>query len=283
MEEEPNPPGKASDEDLEIRFPECERVPYEQIFYYPNGVLRGSVANNYYMVARHTVEQIVKHEALEDIVGVAALYLFRHYLELTLKSIVYNLRRLKTGRQNRPEEDRREVEAIHSLRQFWNEVKNDCPPKVGKKMWRAWDKALVDDCIAAFDEVDANGERFRYHIENGYGVLLWKKGNLVGLRCPNLHKLQVHTTQPELANEVFRCMRCYEEEERKARETKHSFDQDKTAKFKVRDRLNPLAVSWPALLSVMDQAHSVLEAIDSYLIETYFQNEEWEQEQNSWQ
>jgi hypothetical protein len=228
------------------------------------------------------VEQIAKHEALEDLVGVAALYLFRHYLELTLKSIAYNLRRLKTGRQNRPEEDRREVEAIHSLVQFWREVKNDCPPKVGKKTWRAWDTKLVDNCVAVFDEIDPNGERFRYHIQNGYGVLLWEKDGIVGLRCPNLHKFKAQKTQADLANEAFRCMQCYEEEERRAKEKGRTFNTANAGTFRVRDRLNPLAVSWTALLRVMDQAHNVLEAIDSYLVETYFENEEWKEIQNSW-
>jgi hypothetical protein len=282
MAEIPNVPVEPSDEDFEIRFPECERVPYEQVFYNPNGKLRGSVADSFYTVARHTVEQIAKHEALEDLVGVAALYLYRHYLELTLKSIVRSLRRLETEQQNRPEEDRRAVKAKHPLTQFWNEIKGDCPQKVGDKVWRAWDTKLAGNCIAVFDEIDPNGERFRYHIENGYGVLLWEKDGIVGLRCPNLHKFRTQKTQTDFANEVFRCMQCSEEEERKAKERGRNFDQENAGKFRVRDRLNPLAVSWTALLSVMDQAHKVLEAIDSYLVETYFQNEEWEEEQNSW-
>jgi hypothetical protein len=31
-----------------------------------------------------------------------------------------------------------------------------------------------------------------------------------------------------------------------------------------------------------EQTYNVLEAIDSYLVETYFENEEWQDEVNSW-
>ena len=106
MTEIPNQPIDLPDEE-KIRFPAFDRVPFEQIFYNPNGALRGSVIDSFYLVARNIVEQIAKRQALEDMLGVAALYLFRHYLELALKGIVYCLRRLETGQTNRPEEGRR--------------------------------------------------------------------------------------------------------------------------------------------------------------------------------
>ena len=132
-----------------------------------------------------------------------------------------------------------------------------------------------------FDEIDPRGERFRYHIENGYGILLCEKDGEIELRCPNAHKLRGQRTQAELADEVYRCAQCHEEAERKAKEKGRSCDQN-AGTFRVRDRLNPLAVSWPALFKNMQHTHCVLEAMHKYLVETYFQNDEWEGEQNSW-
>jgi hypothetical protein len=266
----------------EIRFPACERVAFEQIFYYPNGKLRGGVLDSFYLVGQHTAERIVSGHALEDMEGVAALYLFRHYLELALKSIVYCLRRLnETGQQNRPEEDRRPVETRHPLTQFWSEIKNDCPSKVGGTVWNAWDIALVDKCVAEFDSVDPDGERFRYSNEKGFGAILRIGSDFVEVRCPKGHKFQKEP-QTELAENSFRCQRCHDEAELRAKEQGRRFDGEKQGEFKVRDRMNPLGISWTAHLKVMEQTHNVLEAIDSYLVETFFENEERREEMNSW-
>jgi hypothetical protein len=282
MAETPNLPTSFEGDD-EIRFPAGERVAFEQIFYNPNGSLRGSVLDSFYLVARHTAERIVSDQALEDMEGVAALYLFRHYLELALKSIVYCLRRLRTRRQNCPETDREKVEPAHHLTGFWNEIKNDCSPKVGGRVWGAWDIALVDKCVAEFDSIDPTGERFRYSNENGYGVILRVGSDFVEVRCPKGHKFQEGRERPsESVEGTFKCTQCVDEAELQAKEDGRRFDREKQGKFKVRDRLNPLSISWTALLKIMDQTHNVLEAIDSYLVETYFENEEWQEEMNSW-
>jgi hypothetical protein len=273
------------DQPEEIRFPACERVAFEQIFYDPNGTLRCAVLGSFYLVGRQIAERIVNGQALEDMEGVAALYLFRHYLELALKSIVYCLRRLdEAGQLNRPEEDRQPVATRHSLTQFWNEIQSDCPSKVGGKMWAAWDITLVDKCVAAFDSVDPDGERFRYSNEKGYGAILRIGGDFVEVRCPKGHKFQEYREEPEseLVENDFKCQRCYDEAELQAKEQGRTFDGGKKGRFKVRDRLNPLGISWTALLKGMEQTQNVFEAIDSYLVETYFENEEWQEEMNSW-
>lgn len=267
MAEIPNLP-ISLEADEEIRFPACERVAFGQIFYSPNGKLRCAVLDSFYLVGRHTAERIVNGEALEDMEGAAALYMFRHYLELALKSIVYCLRRLKTSQQNLPEKDRRKVEPFHPLTQFWKEIKNDCPQKVGRKMWRAWDIVFVDKCIAEFDLVDPDGERFRYSTEKRYGVILRMGDNFVEVRCPKGHKFQSGIDGSLESTVTFTCSQCVDGKNR--------------GEFKVRDPLNPLGISWTALLTAMEQTHNVLEAIDTYLVETYFENEEWQEEMNSW-
>jgi hypothetical protein len=282
MAEIPNLP-KSTEGSEEIRFPACERVAFEQIFYNPNGKLRGGILDCFYLVGRDTVERIISGQTPEDMEGVAALYLFRHYLELALKSIVYCLRRLETGQRNRPEEDRRNVEPLHPLTQFWNEIKNDCLSKVGRAVWRAWDIALVDKCVSEFDSVDPEGERFRYSNEKRYGVILRWGDHFIEVRCHKGHKFEYEWDwKSESADVFFTCMRCRDEAEQRASKEGRIFEEEQAGKFKVRDRLNPLGVSWTVLLKVMEQTHNVLEAIDSYLVETYSENEEWQEEMNSW-
>jgi hypothetical protein len=48
------------------------------------------------------------------------------------------------------------------------------------------------------------------------------------------------------------------------------------------DPVNPVRVDWSALLHVMEHVRDVLEAMDSYLIETHGMNAEWQAEQKSW-
>jgi hypothetical protein len=57
------------DGDYEIRIPEYERVPYQQIFYNPNGVPRWAFAESFYTVARNTVERIIADSMREDVEG----------------------------------------------------------------------------------------------------------------------------------------------------------------------------------------------------------------------
>ena len=49
-----------------------------------------------------------------------------------------------------------------------------------------------------------------------------------------------------------------------------------------RDPLSLLAVSWPFLLQTTEHVHDVLGAMETYLIETYGENADWEAEMNSW-
>jgi hypothetical protein len=43
-----------------------------------------------------------------------------------------------------------------------------------------------------------------------------------------------------------------------------------------------VGIDFPALLFNLKRAHDILETLDSYLVDTYGENEDWEDEQNSW-
>ncbi len=108
-----------SDED-KVWFPKCEKALYTPLFLNPDGRMVSWLIVDYYAAARSIVERILQREKLDgeildDMEGRAALFLFRHYLELALKDIVFNLRRLKTKQENLPEEEQGDWPSGHNL------------------------------------------------------------------------------------------------------------------------------------------------------------------------
>ena len=202
----------------EIRLPAYEKRAYQPVFGNPNGTLSG-FREDYYLAARATTQRIAEGKTLGETEGIAALFLFRHYLELALKSIIFGLRRLETRRKNMPRAERVQQASGHNLGALWAEIKKDYPLNMGQKDWNGLDTAFLDECICEFDRIDPSSERFRYPLEK---------------------------------------------------------------KRPSRDRLKPLAVAWERLPDTIEHAWDVLEMMDTYLMETYAQNEEWEAEMNSW-
>jgi hypothetical protein len=205
-------------DDEEIRLPAYEKRAYQPVFGNPNGTLSG-FREDYYLAARAIGERITEGKMLGETEGIAALFLFRHYLELALKTIIFGLRRLETRRKNVPRTESVQQASGHNLGALWAEIKKHHPLKMGQKDWNALDTAFLDQCIYEFARIDPSSERFRYPLE--------RKG-------PS------------------------------------------------RDRLTPLAVAWDRIPRIIEHAHDVLETMDTRLVETYAQNEEWEAEMNSW-
>jgi len=195
------------------------KMPYHPVFYNPNGELPPGFSDDYYAVARVITERILTGQALEDIEGTVALFLFRHYLELALKSVAFNLRWLITENENVLRSEAVKWPEGHKLDVLWEEIRREFPNKMGMKLWQEFDTEFLGKCISEFHSIDPWGERFRYRRE------------------------------------------------------KHDH---------ARDRLKALGPSWSDLLVVMEHAHNVLRAMETYLIETYGQNEEWRSEMNSW-
>jgi hypothetical protein len=102
-----------------------------------------------------------------DIEGIAAMFLFRHYLELILKRIVVRGRHLKTPSENAFREEVEQVANIHDLRVLWNFVLRDAKPKIADDTWEDYDIAFVEKCIFEFDERDKKGFAFRYPRQGG--------------------------------------------------------------------------------------------------------------------
>lgn len=94
----------------------------------------------------------------------AALFLFRHYLELTLKHIVFGARSLEKKDKNVPV-DAAEWPTNHDLQCLWAEAKKQVPIKLGAGVWPQWDHSFVEKCVAEFHALDPSSERLRYRWE----------------------------------------------------------------------------------------------------------------------
>ncbi len=205
------------DKDAIYRWPACEKWNYEQIIYAPEGHIDASPRLDFYDAAKASVQRVI--DGTGEIEGTAALYLFRHYLELTLKDLIVGARYLKSKSENMPPDLVLPPSQGHDLEALWNEVKKQVPKKLGAGVWPQWDHKFVEQSIAEFHTLDPSSERLRYNREKNHIE---------------------------------------------------------------RDPLNPVRVNWSALLYAMQHVRDVLEAMDSYLVETHGLNAEWEDEQNSW-
>jgi len=121
-----------------------------------------SMAESFYRASEHLVKAVVGREANEDIEGVAAVFLFRHYLELVLKGIVLHGRWIKPSGENAARDEVQKVKNIHELTVLWKWALEDAKPKIDPEHWENYDTEFVEHCIAEFDAVHQKGFAFRY-------------------------------------------------------------------------------------------------------------------------
>jgi hypothetical protein len=120
-----------------------------------------------YRGAQLLIEGVAKGSFSEDVEGVAGLQLFRHYLELVLKRIVFWGRMLERPDKNAVLEEVEKVAHIHDLAQLWKWVIRDAKPKINGGDWSAYDIGFVEQLVMDFDGIDKKGFAFRYH---GHGA-----------------------------------------------------------------------------------------------------------------
>jgi hypothetical protein len=146
-----------------------EKWDYKQVIY--NGDQDHSwrdMANSYFFACEPLIRKLAVGELREDIEGTAAVFLFRHYLELELKQIVFSGRLLiveDDNMFNAFKGEVKEVARIHTLATLWDWVLKEAKPKV--EHWDDYDTESVEKCIREFDAVDPKGFAFRYRGEGG--------------------------------------------------------------------------------------------------------------------
>jgi len=140
-----------------------EKWPYKQIIYKTEHKQSWrNVADSFFRASLLLAKGVARRQLFEDIEGPAAMFLFRHYLELILKSIVLNGRFLDPPDANAHPEKIEKVKNIHDLGKLWEWVIRDAKPKMDQDHWNNYDTNFVATCIAEFDSVDKKGFAFRY-------------------------------------------------------------------------------------------------------------------------
>jgi hypothetical protein len=199
------------DTDADSYHTAFEKRSYKPVFFKAAYSERYSVREAYYEASHDLIVAIAEGSLRESVKGVAAVYLFRHYLELSLKRIILEGRWLKSEDENARREDVAEMKRTHKLGVLWNMVLADARSKIKSGDWKGFDIDFIKRCIDEFDAVDPNGEAYRYADEGAENYL----------------------------------------------------------------------VSFGQLAQNMGHIHTVFEAIISWLVETYGQNQEWETILNS--
>lgn len=206
-------------------FPQYKRQVYVPVFRLPQTerwIIDADWREGYYKASRCAIKGVASGELRDDIEGVPGVFLFRHYLELALKLIIFHARWLKDGLRNARSDEIEAVNKTHSLRELWQMAQATCKGKIPQSVWRSWDIDFLAACADEFNKIDPHpGWRFRYPGE----------------------KLQV---------------------------------SDPSA-----PRPGHLWINFHALLGQMEHAYDVLWEIDSYLLNTYGENVEWEPYPNS--
>jgi hypothetical protein len=122
-----------------------------------------NVADSYFYACEPLVRDLAAGKLRDDIEGTAAIFLFRHYLELALKAVVYAGRLLTIENDNLVnafKAEVKEVERIHVLATLWDWVLRDAKPHL--ENWDDYDTESVERCVREFDAVDPKGFAFRY-------------------------------------------------------------------------------------------------------------------------
>jgi hypothetical protein len=126
-----------------------------------------SFQESFYRASEIIIDNLAKGRGFPDIEGIAAVFLFRHYLELSLKRIIVRGRCLLNRDQNAAWKDVGEVVKIHGLTDLWELVLTDAKPKIDPGTWDSYDISFVEKCIGEFNERDAKGFAFRYPRQGG--------------------------------------------------------------------------------------------------------------------
>lgn len=156
----------------DFEYTACQQWEYRQLIFFPEGQEKTwlSVGQSFYRASKHLVEGVVKGPLREDIEGQAALFLFRHYLEVTLKEIVVARRYLTTG-GGLAKAEVGQIKKTHKLGELWSDVLRDAKPKMPKDApWEGYDWRFAERCILEFDAADKRGFAFRYDKEGGEGA-----------------------------------------------------------------------------------------------------------------
>ena len=140
---------------------------YERVFTVPAEPWRVAALweEAYFDSAKHVIGGVLKGHLSPRVHGVAGVFLFRHYLEISLKFIIMHARWLADGGRTARREEVENVAKTHRLKTLWRMAVEECKRKIPDETWNGWRIEFVEKMILEFDAVDSSGFRFRYHGE----------------------------------------------------------------------------------------------------------------------
>jgi len=157
-----------TEEPFDDGYTAFEKWEYKQLIYVgehrkPWIIFRES----FYRASEVIIKNLAAGRGFPDLEGPAAVFLFRHYLELALKALVMRGRMLDRADKNAAIDRVKEVKRIHVLADLWQLVLADAKPKIASADWDNYDIPFVEKCIAEFHDRDQKGFAFRYHSHGG--------------------------------------------------------------------------------------------------------------------
>ena len=138
---------------------------YRPMFGIPKGTWKiGAIWDQAYLeTAQYVLKGVVNGELNPYVHGVTGVFLFRHYVELELKYVLFHTRWLKNKDTNATKEEIDAIEPIHYLDRLWQAVKTETPDKIGKDAWKGFDIAFIDNVVRDLYNVDPGSFGFRYN------------------------------------------------------------------------------------------------------------------------
>ncbi|NQU22085.1 MAG: hypothetical protein HQ567_12435 [Candidatus Nealsonbacteria bacterium] len=137
---------------------------------------------NYKNAADAIITAAVNREMYIDSAVYPAVFLYRHYLELTLKDIIFRSRRLENKGNGFPK--------THKLSILWQEAKQLLKQHYDSESPKELD--YLDGCFKELDEHDPDSMAFRYPFD--------KKGNKHLMNLPQINVRHLMDTMDRIAN-----------------------------------------------------------------------------------
>ena len=117
----------------------------------------------YLETAEYVLKGVVNRELNPNVHGVVGVFLFRHYVELELKYVLFHSRWLKDKDTNAAKNEIEAIDQIHYLDRLWKQVKEEAPKKIGEDAWKNFDITFIDDVVRDLNRVDPGSYGFRYN------------------------------------------------------------------------------------------------------------------------
>jgi hypothetical protein len=155
--------GERFDQDSAYAYHAFDKWPYRPVFLSTTNTRTWlAVREGFYEASLGLVKKLAAGQLSEDLEGVAAVYLYRHYLELSLKRLILEGRWLKTPDKNAIASEVEQLKKQHFLDVLWQLVVTDAKPKFSGDGWKSFDTEFARKCIFEFHAVDPRGTAFRY-------------------------------------------------------------------------------------------------------------------------